>query len=252
MSTMKRSFKRPFQPSITSYFGRSVIDTDPSKPSIPVSALPANVQSNLLNVGMRVRKSVPEGYKTRPKTFCSSATGTWDTGSNDAGFINQHSRNVSTPFTGLVPYCGILKVGGHIAQSVPTKEDIPPLHFDHEDWGLFASSSQESTSTMSADTVNTTLTLTDIIANKRRREDADEEDLDVEAQPVSPRSRPVSHTRMPNLDHLRAIAVPSSRRRAVFNGLSREREMIDVGDFGESDFFRPEEWGGDYECHGLS
>ena len=129
---------------------------------------------------------------------------------------------------------------------MPTEEDIPPLQFDHEEWGLFATSSQESTSTTSIHTITPFPILDDAINNKRRREDADEEDLDVEAQPVSPRSRPVSHTRMPNLDQLRAMAVPKSRRKTVYNEGLGESEMIDVGDFGEAEFFRPDEWGGDY------
>lgn len=256
---MKRSFKRPFQPSISSYLGRSPRETEnnhSSRTSILSPTLPATIQSNLLNVGMRVRKSVPEGYKTRPKTFCAPATNAWDTAPNDTDPASQHSRNASTAHTGLVPYCDILRVGGHITDSVPAEEDIPPLQFDHEDWGSFATSSQESASTMTTTTSGHTVaplpTLTGSIVHKRRREDADEEDLDVEAQPVSPRSRPVSHTRMPNLDQLRAIAVPKSRRKPVCNDGSRESEMIDAGDFGEADFFRPDEWGGDYNWRELS
>lgn len=129
--------------------------------------------------------------------------------------------------------------------SVPAaEEDIPPLQFDHEDWDLFKP--------ISASTLNASTNLVDRTtryssSNKRRREDADSEDLDVEAQPVSPRSRPVSHTRMPNLDQLRAIAVPKSRRKVVFNDGFREQEMVDAGDFGEAGFFRPDAWGGGFD-----
>ncbi|KAH6644498.1 hypothetical protein C7974DRAFT_371613 [Boeremia exigua] len=73
--------KRPFQPAITSYFYSAPdSDTDdddadyhgpglrsiPQPPPHPTLAprLPDHVQSSLLSVGMRVRKSVPEGYKT--------------------------------------------------------------------------------------------------------------------------------------------------------------------------------------------
>lgn len=137
-----------------------------------------------------------------------------------------------------------------MAHSAPAEEDIPPLHFDcEEDWGSLApSSSQESTSTLSTHTTMDALAGTS--HHKRRREDADEEDLDVEAQPVSPRSRPVSHTRMPNLDRLRAIAVPQSRRKGVFDGGLRESEMVDVGECGEAAFFRADEWGGGFDWRG--
>lgn len=46
------------QPSITSFFNQD-----------RVPALPPSVKSNLLNVGMRVRKSVPEGYKSGSYMF---------------------------------------------------------------------------------------------------------------------------------------------------------------------------------------
>ncbi len=55
----------PAQRQITSFFRKTSTDAaaaDP--PAFSAAALPASVQSNLLTVGMRVRKSVPEGYKT--------------------------------------------------------------------------------------------------------------------------------------------------------------------------------------------
>jgi hypothetical protein len=85
--------KRPFQPAITNYFTRSDFDSAANNdydydhdydhnnhtlsrgldlPSQPRSQqhlappVPNHVQSELLQVGMRVRKSVPEGYKTQP------------------------------------------------------------------------------------------------------------------------------------------------------------------------------------------
>lgn len=246
MSTMKRSFKRPFQPSISSYLGRGSIETDStnlSRTSILSPSLPATIQSNLLHVGMRVRKSVPEGYKTRPKDFHAPATDALDDASNDTYHASPHS---SIALAGLVPYCDTLNTGGPNTQSVPAEEDIPPLQFDHEDWDLSPSSSQESTSTISTHTIAHLPSLPNTIVHKRRREDADEEDLDVEAQPVSPRSRPVSHTRMPNLDQLRAIAVPRSRRKLGYSDGLRESEMMDAGDFEEAEFLRPVEWGGGF------
>ncbi len=140
-----------------------------------------------------------------------------------------------------------MKVGGHHdAPPVPAEEDLPPLQFDHEAWDLGFPSSQDSVS--SNDTLNAPLSIAVATStNKRRREDADEEDLDIEAQPVSPRSRPVSHTPMPNLDSLRPIAIPKSRREMEYNDCVRESEMMDVGDFGEADFLRPVEWGGGFD-----
>ena len=254
MATTERTYKRPFQPSITSYFGRRAdenerADVFSAPPTSVLSAtLPATVQSSLLNVGMRVRKSVPEGYQTRPKIIYGSAAPTWSEAlSHQTDPTYQHPRNPSTTFTGLVPYCGILKVGGHQAQPIPPSEqDLPPLQFDHEeDWDLGFPSSQDSISSYNSlcAPIPAISTISGAV-NKRRREDADEEDLDIEAQPVSPRSRPVSHTPMPNLDAVRPIAVPKTRRKGVYDDGIKESEMIDVGDFGEAEFLRPVEWGG--------
>ncbi|KAF4556106.1 Hypothetical protein D9617_1g079810 [Elsinoe fawcettii] len=75
--TRKKQFNPASQPSITSFFASSGSGnpTPSSAPDTPtrsgLSPLPTQIQSSLLNVGMRVRKSVPEGYKTH-KTLPSS------------------------------------------------------------------------------------------------------------------------------------------------------------------------------------
>jgi len=130
-------------------------------------------------------------------------------------------------------------------QHVPPEDELPPLHFDHHGWSL--PSSQESYDfTMSTDSMTTSISIPYVGNNKRRREDADEEDLDLDSQPVSPRSRPISHTRMPNLDQIRPIALPKTRRNLRQTPETEESEMLDVGDFGEAEFFRPDEWGRDW------
>lgn len=244
---MARSFKRPFQPSISSYFGRIAADCDhsavPTSP-LPSPPLPSSIQSSLLNVGMRVRKAVPEGYKTRRK-MSNGAVMTY-TGPSPA--IEEGSSHFSSPaqdFTGLVPYCGILKIGGHLSQPVPTEDNLPPLYFGTDDQSL-PSSQESSMSSFSTDSAAIPVPIYSR-NNKRRREDADDEDLGLESQPVSPRSRPISHTRMPNLDQVRPIALPKTRRKTFGDDGGRdggrESAMIDVEDFGEAPFFRPEEWG---------
>ena len=237
----KRSFKRPFQPSISSYFSH-VRDTDCHPATTQTSTLspilPATIQSSLLNVGMRVRKSVPDGYKTKQKMFCDLSKPFGASTSK-----SDQTRSASTSFNGLLPYCGILKVGGYESQQPVPEADLPPLQSDHDDWG-FPSSQESNVSTIS----NTSLTapacvpIATISSNKRRREDADEEDLDLESQPVSPRSRPISHTRMPNLNDIRPIALPKSRKKVSQAEEIKESEMVDVGDFGEAEFLRPAEW----------
>ena len=54
----------PSQRQITSFFGAQSDMDVVTNEALPQPSLPSNIQSNLLSVGMRVRKSVPEGYKT--------------------------------------------------------------------------------------------------------------------------------------------------------------------------------------------
>ncbi|KAG9200400.1 hypothetical protein G6514_007072 [Epicoccum nigrum] len=149
--------KRPFQPAITSYFhttqdffGSDSSDSDGDddyqrggprlrtipqpKPHHPTLApsVPDHVQSSLLTVGMRVRKSVPEGYKT-PKTLPSLQITTVQTPlrkphnafreTNPAlealkipvdtlASTLQHQRE-------LLPFCGLNKIGGYAEQPTP-------------------------------------------------------------------------------------------------------------------------------------
>lgn len=251
---MARSSKRQCQPSISSYFGctssdlGSTINTHNTDPALCgfLPILPATVQSSLLNVGMRVRKSVPEGYQTRMKMSRSYDPPISHMDPSSASENSFSPSPEATPeYRGLVPYCGILKIGGLAAQPVPAEAELPPLHFDDE-WSLPSSSQASGTCSVTTAPTRPSAATSPAI-KKRRREDADDEDLGLESQPVSPRSRPISHTRMPNLDQIRPIALPKSRRKGstadnIIDDRTEEREMIDVGDFDEASFFRPEDW----------
>lgn len=143
----------PAQRQITSFFSTSdPLDTSSTSASAEASlssrpVLPADTQSHLLNVGMRVRKSVPEGYKTGSY----SAFSLWS--DNDAA----DTKAMATPPPALIrapssagqrellPFCGINKVGGLSSQpapgpdapavpvprlqlgSVPSIDDVPSL-----------------------------------------------------------------------------------------------------------------------------
>lgn len=115
----------PAQRHITSFFNAAssrssgVAASSPpasSSPS-PSPLLPPTVQSNLLSVGMRVRKSVPEGYKTGSY----SAFALWDDNSKPSssnyamGPVPPEARARANAFSSpkeLLPFCGINSVGG--------------------------------------------------------------------------------------------------------------------------------------------
>ncbi|KAL8943209.1 MAG: hypothetical protein Q9216_001197 [Gyalolechia sp. 2 TL-2023] len=104
----ERSFKRRFQTEITAYFNSSLSTItayaeNPSPTTPP--AVPASTQSSLLNVGMRIRKAVPEGYKT--KRYDSLPPLSMTTGLHPGGI---------TGYAELVPFCGMVKTGGHDVQ----------------------------------------------------------------------------------------------------------------------------------------
>ncbi|KAM4063838.1 ribonucleotide reductase inhibitor domain-containing protein [Hirsutella rhossiliensis] len=113
----------PYQRQITSFFPASA--AGPSSPSATAPAsrhpvLPASVQANLLSVGMRVRKSVPEGYRT--------------TGPSAFKLWTDMPRE-------LLPFCGINKVGGLGTQpetggfdddDVPNMDAVPGLTLSQE------------------------------------------------------------------------------------------------------------------------
>jgi len=116
----------PSQRQITSYFERisspasSNRSVPPSTKTNPLNAptLPAQVQTDLLTVGMRVRKAIPEGYKTGTYT----SLGLWS--DNGVSAPSAQSAPSSTPIKTsynssireLEPFCGIHKIGGLLYQ----------------------------------------------------------------------------------------------------------------------------------------
>ncbi|OQO05978.1 hypothetical protein B0A48_10074 [Cryoendolithus antarcticus] len=115
--------KRQYQPSISSYFNRASSDGSITHTVSPLSPpLPAETQASLLSVGMRVRKSIPEGYKTHKTVgalsfpFPSSAPPTAAPSVRPV-FYTEHARE-------LAPFCGIHKIGGYASQ--PSPYTMPP------------------------------------------------------------------------------------------------------------------------------
>ena len=177
--------KRPYagsQPSITSYFAPAIspTNTEPhiysisqQTPSDTLSpSLPANVQSNLLSVGMRVRKSVPEGYKTG--SYSAFTLFSDDTPAKVATIPELRAENrrpsvvmkVRPRARELTPFCGLHSVGGLAAEGdartfgmmeeMDEDEDVPEL---------------SQSSTISNESISTP-------GDRKRRLDFDEEDFE--------------------------------------------------------------------------
>ncbi|KAF9695431.1 hypothetical protein EKO04_006568 [Ascochyta lentis] len=155
-ATEQHRKKRQFQPSITSYFhtAHDYSDNDSSDaddnhnhdyqrggprlrhiprptPHHPTLApqLPDQVQSSLLSVGMRVRKSVPEGYKTPKTALPALQTTTYSQTplrKSHAAFSTPALEPMKIPVDTLastlqhqrelLPFCGLNKIGGYAEQ----------------------------------------------------------------------------------------------------------------------------------------
>jgi hypothetical protein len=252
----------PAQRQITSFFSRahasdSTCDTVSRSP-----ALPLDVQAKLLQVGMRVRKSVPEGYKTvchdeRPVGAVPSIRSTAYTNTTSSAPAPRE----------LVPFCGLHSIGGLAVQSMPPIA-IPSSAFaissTAHDFDLISGlddgtpfSSQESVDSVSSEAVAMAHVANKNASRKRRlrgnSHDDDDEDASVDVPgvhgvwrsrqdwlnaEVSPRSlAPVGW------DNARVMAVPRQRKNfgAAGSGtglerLGQENMMLDGSDFDEAPF----------------
>jgi hypothetical protein len=254
-STSSHRHKRPFQPQITSFFARADRDDFGINPAQLSPAqgpdLPHAVQVSLLNVGMRIRKAVPEGYKTHKTSLFNDPTPA------KAAFASPTiSSSYSRPGE-LLPLCGLHKIGGLSAQPVNAQSEID-IFADETPFNL---SQESTTSTLSTDSMPLGPPPT-FNFNKRRFEDEENEEQENSfhfsfsncfgAFPsdlsVSPphSGHPISHNSMPDLSSIsgtRAMAKPKSRRK----GTSGLAEPPTPGlDFEDAEFLVPwdEEMGG--------
>ncbi|KAE9974780.1 hypothetical protein BLS_001344 [Venturia inaequalis] len=227
---MSHRHKKQFQPSITSFFARA--DRDNAAPAVPVLSAPVldnHIQASLAQVGMRVRKAVPEGYKTH-KTV-SAYTAPLSTGP-------MTTMRVSSRPSELLPFCGIHRIGGLSEQPMPGVNAYDAIDVFSDTTNPLADfatpfSSQESAVSTDSVTIPSAAPLRQISSNKRSynldEEEQESEESDFEklvfnfpATLSPPRSTyPISHTTMPNLTAIssssssRAYAKPKSRRKEV-------------------------------------
>ena len=132
----------PSQRQITSFFSSGALPTDADADAQPLRQplLPSSVQANLLSVGMRVRKSGPEGYKTVGPSGFKLWTDNTRAGATSNSPATRGARAVSRE---LLPFCGINKIGGLDTQpslredeseddEVPDPDAVPELTMSQE------------------------------------------------------------------------------------------------------------------------
>lgn len=257
--------KRPFQPSITSFFGR--IDRDEYEHS-RAGALPqqpileASVQSDLLSVGMRIRKAVPEGYKTHKTTLLYDSTPA--VSHSSATFAQSRPARP----TELLPFCGLHKIGGHSVQDMPPPVDAhEPIDIFADDRMPFSLSQESTTSTLSTDSMPAAPMLNPRTKNKRRFLEDEEDDEDIPpfqlhfSDPLNPLladlsvspttvAYPISRTAMPDLSAIsgRAMAKPKTRRKGGAT-VAVADVVADGMEFDEADFLEP--WEDEVEMGGT-
>lgn len=202
----------PSQRQITSFFDQPTttvaILVTTGKLRGPV--LPATIQSNLLSVGMRIRKSVPEGYKT----IGTSAFKLW-TDDRPANSASATGLPTKLPGRELLPFCGINRVGGFDTQPLWGPEDFAPSV--DEVPGL----------TLSQDTVDDDET----IEPSRKRIFEAEEDEETKEQESTRSLAPMGLRN----DRIRAIPRSRAKKLAPRADVGQENVAV-VGDFDDCDF----------------
>ncbi|KAK0656657.1 ribonucleotide reductase inhibitor-domain-containing protein [Cercophora newfieldiana] len=163
----------PSQRQITAFFSKADPSSTTSPSDTPISTplngpvIPPNVQSNLLSVGMRVRKSVVEGYKTDP--FSYNAFALWSDSADNTPVASTPAAPFYSPRE-LAPFCGINKVGGLAVQPLSTIHESTPPHMP---MSLTSSQESNSSATSATEAVATT--------TRKRGYVEEEEGLDVVA-----------------------------------------------------------------------
>ncbi|KAK6603562.1 ribonucleotide reductase inhibitor [Botrytis cinerea] len=138
-----RQAKRPYagsQSQITSYFtpGTTSLPAPPTPSQYQPPTLPNQIQSSLLSVGMRIRKSVPEGYKTGSYSAFNLFSDTTPVTKSNFASASPSSAPAAPKYKGTRPRWGMSVQGYH--ESGETIEDE-----DEEDYeGRIWDSSQES------------------------------------------------------------------------------------------------------------
>ncbi|KAF7195693.1 hypothetical protein HII31_03011 [Pseudocercospora fuligena] len=217
--TRKRQYQPSNQTTLNSYFGRHVSgNAQPRSPMSP--ALPEDIQSSLVNVGMRVRKAMSDAQN--PKAYGSAA----------AHLLPSSSAPVRVmPRQELQPFCGLHKTGGWAVQETPSSS-APAAMRQYGDYENEARPSLSMSQSTFPSTQSSFMSTTSSLSTKKRAyEDEAENEMDaffdesedaVSQEPDAPRpiARMRSRTRKNNSSNFVQI-------------------MNDNGDFEEAAFLMP-------------
>ncbi|KAE8142694.1 ribonucleotide reductase inhibitor-domain-containing protein [Aspergillus pseudotamarii] len=237
------SKRRRFQPPITSFFPATTGTDHPDSScaphlsythystttSSPTPAVDTKIQASLLSVGMRIRKSVAEGYKTRIPDLEDKPTPY----TNKTPIVGG-----PTAYTELAPFCGMTKSGESATQPMTHPSSLSYTQMDQlttDDGDAF---SLPPSSQGSIESVQTTA--------QKRSYDCDEDDLEeaFDEMPTHP-----GHNWQNVLDPStgvksvpgRSILTPSLGQQRRHFVAMKTQATIDVDDFEEPTFLRRRE-----------
>ncbi|MBA7495870.1 hypothetical protein ES702_06466 [subsurface metagenome] len=238
--------KRPYQPSIRSYFDPrdpdQTADLRRAKGTSSLSPpLPPDTQASLLSVGMRVRKSVPEGYKTH-KTLGTLEVPFPSTAPEKAMTTPLKSRRIEGSRE-LQPFCGLHKIGGWAAQSAPPSSAPAAMQSDSGDEeDMLELSTSQNTILSTQGSLMPSVSAPSAPSRKRTFEDDIEDDMDAyfdQVEDADPDDRSQVATSRP------IARVKPALRKAATDGLVR---VVYGHDFEEASFLAPPD---DMELDGL-
>jgi hypothetical protein len=278
--------KRPFQPAITSYFARDDDSSDLDSEDDDLRGLnpitrrtqhharaaphshketlapqvPGPVQADLLQVGMRVRKSVSEGYKTHSNKMMALPSIQTTLSKPSASSTITMTLDVKAPRgpvpddvlhqRELLPFCGLHKIGGFAEQPttnihlyagadtsrpanhfpLPAEAFSQPFHSSSQDSGyesVYTNTNPAKRTWHDEDDVRLDMSNSNFFFSKGRVVDVDE-------VPISPLSETPEHM----LPAVRQFKQPKSRRR-VEEDIDMDGSRVVAGtarDFEEADF----------------
>jgi Ribonucleotide reductase inhibitor len=189
---------------------------------------------------MRIRKSVPEGYKTH-KTISLRDTLTPGLHNYDSATRTTASSTAHSGYAELAPFCGLHKIGGMAVQTMPASSGASR----YLPWQRRAEQAEEADPWSQPSSQDSTFNSTILSPSNKRtfafdQDENDEEDVAFDFMGQEQSSCPFTHTRMPRLNALfpapashslntsnlgtRAYAIPRSRvsnskeRRPVLEG----------------------------------